>query len=326
MVMKMQNTERIFNYFEDKYGLGYLGLLKTATVASMLISNSNIIPLSILVISPPGQFKSQTTRELQNIFSQKSIKDLGSDFTIHSIIKISQNGRLFNHKTLLINDLTLLFSSKANRTKDRLVNALAEILSEGVYTYGDRLEAHMIFKAKVNIIANITTSSFYQNKKSFLDNTFIERLMPFHYNLSDNKQEAFSIDETNRKSMIFGNKISLKKLTIENYAAYNDVLLSLAKEYKLLTLSPSLPRCIDKIKALIGGLCILNNQTTITQEIIEHTSLLIKYSGSQGNKDMDIIQLFNQGVSIKEICRTLNYDSDYPYKVIRKYKQNGFLS
>jgi len=77
----MTNTKQIYDYFENKYSLGYLGLFKATAMASMFIKNRDVIPLSILCIAPSGQFKSRTTIELTNIFSNKSIIDLGSDFT-----------------------------------------------------------------------------------------------------------------------------------------------------------------------------------------------------------------------------------------------------
>jgi len=322
----MENTKRIFDYLESKYSLGYIGLFKAISVATMFISNKDIIPLSVLCIAPSGQFKSRSTIELPNIFLNKSIIDLGSDFTANSLIEQYDSGKKCKNKTLTINDLTLLFSSKSPRTKARLINALAEILSEGKYQYSERLNYGLVFEARINIICNITKNSFAQNKKNFLDNTFLERLVPFHYSLTDQQQESFARDITKRKQLCFDKKIRLKKIKIVNFEEYNEELIQAAKQYKSVTLSSSLPRSIEKVKAIIGGISVLNHSETISSENFQWFNIFLEFFSENYNKKSDIIRLHKEGLSVSEICKQLNYQSTYPYKIIQEYKQKGVLS
>ncbi|MCJ7425183.1 hypothetical protein MUP01_13085 [Candidatus Bathyarchaeota archaeon] len=72
------------------------------------------------------------------LFPKNKIEYVGSDFTIHGLVKQSENGKKLDKKCVLINDLTLLLDSKADRTKARLVDAFAELASEGRYIYSAR--------------------------------------------------------------------------------------------------------------------------------------------------------------------------------------------
>ena len=322
----MTNTKQIYDYFENKYSLGYLGLFKATAMASMFIKNRDVIPLSILCIAPSGQFKSRTTIELTNIFSNKSIIDLGSDFTIHSLIDRFDSGKKCQNKTLSINDLTLLLSSKTQRTKERLVNAMAEVLSEGIYQYGERNKSDLYFKARINIIANITKNSYVQNKKNFLDNTFIERLVPFFYSLTDEQQLAFVKNIEQKKAIAPDSKITLKGTIVNNYIEFNEAMINMSVKYQCISLSPSLPRAMEKIKAILGGLCVINGQSQITDNEIKFCSEFLPFCSDMDSRDISIIIQYKQGVSVDEICKNLGYSSNYPYKVIHKYKEEGILS
>lgn len=322
----MSNIKRIYDYFESKYNLGYAGLIKAIAFASMYIKNKDIMPLSVLIIAPPGQFKTRTTIELDSIFSNRSLIHLGSDFTIHSLVDRFHSGKKCNNKTLSINDLTLLFSSKTQRTKARLVNALAEVLSDGEYQYGERNTPKLVFKARINIIANITKNSYMQNRRNFLDNTFIERLLPFFYALSDNQQLSFSNEISERKKLKFWNKLRLNAFEIDNFSDYKHEIIKVAYSIMRLTNSPSLPRCVEKAKALIGGMCIIENSTQVKDEYFQYVKELIPHLHEEGSRSNEIISLYKQGVDIKEICRRLNFNSNYPYKVIQRAREKGILN
>ena len=61
-------TENIVEYGDSKYGhpIGIIILIKVLAVCSLNVNN--IIPLSILLISLSGNFKTRTSVEIQKIF------------------------------------------------------------------------------------------------------------------------------------------------------------------------------------------------------------------------------------------------------------------
>ena len=144
-------AKNIYDYFEDKYGLGMIGLLKCITVAS--VTKKNIIPLNLLVVAPSRQYKSRTSKELSDIFPKSYMVHLGSDFTIHSLIKDYDGGKKINNKCCLLNDMVLLFGTKRKETKTRLTSGLAEYLSDGSYCYSDRMSKPEILKGRSNSVS-----------------------------------------------------------------------------------------------------------------------------------------------------------------------------
>ena len=132
------------------------------------------VKIWVLHVAPSRQLKSRTTNEQMHLFPKKKTEYVGSDFTIHGLIRSYETGKALDKKCLLINDPTLLLDSKADRTKARLVDAFAELASEGRYIYSDYQKTHEI-KAQFSLIANITPDSYFRNRKKLLGNTFRER-------------------------------------------------------------------------------------------------------------------------------------------------------
>ena len=137
-----------------------------------------------------------------HIFSKNKLVYLGSDFTIHSLEKDYREG--LDKKCLLINDLALLLGSKAERTRQRLVNALAELYSEGVYIYRDWQKTFKI-KGRFSLLANITRYMFYRNRGGLLGNTFLDRCLVVYYRLTDQEMSRGNLEREER------NKLKIKK-------------------------------------------------------------------------------------------------------------------
>jgi hypothetical protein len=318
-------SKKIYDYFENKYYLGYVGLIKAVCLASLKVQNRSYMPASNITIAPSGQFKSRTSIEIMSIFQPSTYIDLGSDFTMHSLMEKFKGGKLCNNKSLLINDLTLLFSTKKRQTKDRLVNGLAEVLSEGKYTYSERNSPSIIFKSRINIIANITRESYLRNRASFLDNTFGERLIPIFFGLSDEKQLELIRNSAERKKQEFGDKIKLNKQEISNFEEFLDEVIELCRKYQKIALSPSLSRAEDKIKGLIGGLCVLNDRDKMFKSDIDLVTEFLQYFCDPLNTEFVIMSCYLQGKSIKEIVFETRKSEAYIYRIIGKYKNRGVL-
>jgi hypothetical protein len=125
---------------------------------------------------------------------------VGSDFTIHGLIRQYDSGRKVNNKCLLINDMTLLLASKAGRTRARLVDAFSELASEGKYIYSDFQQTHTI-EARFSLIANITPHSYLVNRKDLLQNTFTERRLVVFHSLTDEEMSSANLNREERGKM-----------------------------------------------------------------------------------------------------------------------------
>ncbi|MBT3406547.1 helix-turn-helix domain-containing protein [Candidatus Woesearchaeota archaeon] len=318
-------SKKIYEYFEKKYSLGFVGLIKAACLASLRVKNRSYIPVSNITIAPSGQFKSRISIEVMLIFQPSTFVDLGSDFTMHSLMEKFRGGKLCNNKTLMINDLTLLFSTKKKQTKDRLVNGLAEVLSEGKYVYSERNSPSIVFKSRINVIANITRESYLRNRTSFLDNTFGERLVPIFYHIPEDKQIELIRTSAERKSMDFGDKIKLDRLEISNFNDFSEEIIKLSRSYKNLALSPSLSRSQDKMMGLLGGLCILNNRGRVIESDIKLVTEFLKYFCDPHNTEFKVMSRYFQGKSVKEIKQEIGTSDTYIYRIISKYKDRGVV-
>jgi hypothetical protein len=113
--------------------------------ACAVVSNQLEYPrLNVWCVAPSRQYKSLTSIEIQHMFPSSYWIDVGSDFTIHGLY--TAYGSDVDGKTLMVNDATVLFASKAARTQQRLLGALAELLSDECYTYADFRHRWTLFR------------------------------------------------------------------------------------------------------------------------------------------------------------------------------------
>src|SRR3990167_10662251 len=80
---KDEISRMIYNYYNQKCGLGVIALIESIAIASLQL---NIKPLSILVISPSGQMKSSLTQEIYRTFPENTI-NIDSRFTPYGLSK-----------------------------------------------------------------------------------------------------------------------------------------------------------------------------------------------------------------------------------------------
>jgi len=316
-------SKKIFKFFNFKYGqvVAPIGLLKCCTV----VSNQLEYPrLNLWVVAPTRQYKTRTSKEVQIIFPKKYWIDVGSDFTIHGLHK--EYGENVNGKTFMVNDATVLFSSKSARTKERLVGALAELLSDEEFKYKDFRHQWTIY-GKCTAIVNQTTESFnyYKNKLEY--STVLERFLVVHYKLTLEEQResrAFVLRRFKPPIRIKG----LKPRTIMNLEKYDDVIKEYAMDYSALSLR-AYSSCKDMTVAMMKSHAILNNRNYITLDDLYLIRMIRNYLKDPfAPNDPTIIECLRQGRTYRDICLLLNKKPSYKAyisKVARKAKERGLI-
>lgn len=151
-------------YFTSKFGQSIAPkvLLKCCAVVSCKLEWPRI---SVLDVAPTRQLKSFSSQEVMNIFNNEFYIDLRSDFTINALLKY--NRELAKGKCLFVNDGTTLLASKSQRTKERLVGGLSELLSDKKYTYEDFCEKTTL-QGQATLIMNMTSEAFQNYKDRLL--------------------------------------------------------------------------------------------------------------------------------------------------------------
>jgi hypothetical protein len=136
--------------------------------------------------------KSFTSQLAMRLFDEEFWIDLKSDFTMNSLARYRQE--LESGKCLSVNDGTTLLASKSQRTKDRLVGGLSELLSDGSYTYQD-FGQRFTLKGKATMVVNITSEAYQNYKDRLFGLAFSERFLTVHYVLTKQEKEAWVAKE-----------------------------------------------------------------------------------------------------------------------------------
>src|SRR3990167_1615248 len=160
-----RNTKEIHDYMQKKYCLGTLGVIEAVAAASLTITN--IKPLSIMIISPSGQMKSQVAKEICDIFRENAVM-IPSRFTPYGLSKKLGKPRL-NNKTWIVNDMVRTFDGMPQVKVAEIVGWLSEIISEGKSDSITAQEADL--EAKMNLIGNIAIISYRETEKKFNSST-----------------------------------------------------------------------------------------------------------------------------------------------------------
>ena len=306
--------------------LAPVGLLKACSVVSAKL---NYPRLSIFLVAPSREFKSQTSVEMTRIFSKNRYLDLGSDFTIHSLHgRYRERG--MDRKCLMINDATLLFASKKANTKDRLVNALAELLSESKYVYGDRVNPKLTIEARISVIMNMTLESYNKYQSTLIGSTFLERFLTLFYSMPEEELTEFARKRDERMSMKFGNILSLRNISVVKVNKnYKKVLIDYAKEFSVLSVK-SFNSCNDTVNAIVKSHAILNNRDYVCDDDIEILKITEKFlSNPFAPNESKIIKFYKQGKTYTDICNLLGRDEGYKSyisRVIKKAKERGVVN
>lgn len=332
--MKNENSDRIIKYFEDKYvpSIAIIGLLKCISYVSLFVKNITY-PLSIIDVGRKGEFKSRTSIELFDIFNgvykdvfndfdNNKIIELGSDITLHEFANESKNGEKVNNKLLLLNDLTLAISSKSDKTINRLLLGFAELMSEGIYIYGDFSQKFKI-TARCNFIFNMTDVYFRINGKRLINSTFGDRCLIVFNKVKNPEMKIFLSEErkkVNRKKC-FPDKIKVVRSDVD-YKKYLGVIADLSLNYQYYSLSSS-SRMFDKLIAIATSHALLNNRNYVDDTDIQFIKTIEK---NLFNPDMYlnyfIIKHFIMGFSLYGIVK--KYYQQTEEQKTRIYEEAGF--
>lgn len=168
-------SKEIYKLFDKRYCLGCVGLMGAITVASLSVKN--IKPLSIMIISPSGQLKSQITKTLIEMFPE-NITKIESRFTPYGLSEKYGKQRLDN-KTWVINDMVRTFDGLSQVKISELVGWLGEMISE--HEAGSSTARDTSLSARMNFIGNIALVSYKELSRKFISSTLSERLLQFGY-------------------------------------------------------------------------------------------------------------------------------------------------
>jgi hypothetical protein len=320
-----KTSKELFNYFDRKYGqvVTPKAIVKACTVVSCKLESPR---LNTGDIAPSRNFKTATLNDIKTKFDPAFYIDLKSDFTMNSLK--NYEGELRKGKCLLINDGTEQFASKAQRTKDRLVGGLSELLSDESYCYQD-FRTKFSLEGKVTVIMNMTSESYRNYKERLFATTFSERFLTLHHTLTEMEQLEWVEKEERSRKMHLQGKITEDDIEteVEIPKKYLFHIRYLAQEYSYLSLRTFIG-CQDIIKATLRAHASLNKRKLVCHDDIKFVHMLRDYlidpfSPHEGR----IVKLRSQGYSISDICKILD-KPNYRYQVqtvIRKATLRGIL-
>jgi hypothetical protein len=320
------NSKIIWDYFSKKYGrtIAPVGLAKACSIVSAGLNT--LYAANIFVVAPTRQFKSITSTDASAFFKANACIQIGSDFTMHDIAEHYKNK--LDKKCIVINDGTLLLTSKSKKTKDRLVNGLAELLSDKRYRYGDRL-SEIVLKGRISVIMNMTAESYERYKNELLGSTFLERFTSLFYAMSKAEQREFIKEKKFRMKVLNKEKIKLYKRDTD-MTGYMTQLEQIVETFSILSCK-SLFGTDDQVKSLVAAHACLNGRKELVQDDIDFLlSLEPYYNNPFAPNEAKILKLYTQGKNQKEICVSLGQNpSKYqPYvsRVIRTGKMRGVIA
>ena len=305
MFEESPNSKAIWEYFDRKYGqmIAPIGLAKACAIMSCKINER--YTASIFTVAPTRQFKSMTSVDASKIFPKSYYIHLGSDFTIHDINE--HYGPDLGKRCLLVNDATLLFISKGRRTRDRLINGLAELLSDGVYRYGDRLSQFEL-KGKISVIMNMTMELYQYHKDILLSSTFLERFMTLFYAMPVREQISF-VEEKHKRVCFKWRDFKPEKISFKKKAKFCDFLpkiSEISQNFAVLSCK-SFFGVADQIKSICSAHACLNGRGEVTQDDMNFINSLLPYMNNPfAPNEHKIIMFARQGRTQKDICLLLN--------------------
>ena len=318
-------SKKLFKHLNKKFGqiVTPKAHLKCLSVVSSKLERPR---LSVLDVATTRSLKTYTSTEIMDIFDNEFWINIKSDFTMHSLKRYKD--KLKEGKCLFVNDGTTLFASKAQRTKDRLVGGLSELMSDEVYTYQDN-RTRFSLKGKVTLVMNITSEAYQNYKDRLFGLTFSERLLTVHHTLTKVEKDEWVAKEERAKRMHFDGYITVDDIEtdVKIQRKYFKLIQYLAQEFSYLSLR-SFIGCQDLIKGTLKAHASLNKRKEICTDDIRFLMMIKDYlvnpfSPYEGR----IVKYASQGFSVRDICRKLGKPTylRQVQRVIDKAKLRGIL-
>jgi len=277
-------------------------------------------------IAPSRSLKSYTSNEVMRIFDKSFYINLKSDFTMNSLRRYAED--LSKGKCLFVNDGTVEFASKSQRTKDRLVGGLSELLADGVYSYQD-FGQKFTLKGKVTMVMNMTSEAFQNYKDRLFGLTFAERFFTAHHALSEQEKHEWIDREERSAKTQFGEKITQDDIEtdVRIPKKYYQTIRYLAQDFSYMSLKTFIG-CRDIIKATLKAHASLNHRDEVCRDDLEFIRMIKDYlvnpfSPYEGKVD----KYRAEGFSIRDICKKIdrpNYIKQVQ-RVVQKAELRGIL-
>jgi hypothetical protein len=278
-------------------------------------------------IAPSRSLKTYTSREIMGIFDKSFYINIRSDFTMNSLKRYE--GEFLEGKCLFMNDGTVEFASKSQRTKDRLVGGLSELLADGVYSYQD-FGKKFTLKGKVTIVMNMTSEAYQNYKDRLFGLTFSERFITAHHALTKQEKNEWVEKEEQSRTIHFGDKITEDDIETEVSipTKYYETIKHLAQEFSYMSIKTFIG-CQDLIKATLKAHASLNNRCLVNHDDFDFLRMLGDYLVNPFSPyEGKIIKYTAQGFSVGDICKKIGKDSSYRNQVsrtIEKARLRGIL-
>jgi hypothetical protein len=277
-------------------------------------------------VAPSRALKSFTSFELMSVFSKEFWIDLRSDFTINSLRRYKSLLPLGT--TFLVNDATLLLASKVQRFKDRIINAFAELLSDGKYVYQNFKEKFTL-EGLVTTIWNITLEAYQNYHNRLFSLTFAQRLLTVFCVPTKTEREAWVEKEEIAKKMHFHRKITGANIAhkVKIPSKYLPIIRLIAQEFSYLTFN-SIIACQDLIKGLLRAHASLNKRSEVCMDDVKVVLMVRPYLvNPQSPHEGLIVKYRAQGLSVRDIAKKIgkvNYNQQIQ-RVIKKAELRGVL-
>ena len=320
-------SQGLIEFFRKKFPqtVVLIALLKCLVMISCKLRTPRF---SLSHIAPSRHFKTYTSNEVMKIFNDDFWINLRSDFTIHSLERYKT--KLKQNVCLNINDATLLFASKAQRTKDRLVGALSELLSDASYTYQD-FNRKFDLKGWISLIMNMTSESYQNYKDRLFGLTFQERVLTVHSILKEEEILFWTARQEETAKIHYNGKITLADIELKINripSEYLETIQHQAREFSYLSLKGYIG-CQDTIKGILRAHAALNKRHDICNDDLMLLSMIKPhltnpFSPNEGK----IVKYAAQGLSYRNICALIGKDKNYVryvYSVVEKARLRGII-
>lgn len=180
-------SEKIYNYFEEKYCLGKLGLWESIICASAYTKTKMNLLLSSLIIAPAGFFKSSVMRDIHKMFKSKTYY-MPDQPTDRGLIRLCEDRKKeINGKIFLLEDSISAFPTLEDNRQERLLMFFVKVLMGEKYEFSD-FEKTKGTKVKIGLLANVATSNFETIYKILATTTFLDRVIPFNYMIDPHEE------------------------------------------------------------------------------------------------------------------------------------------
>ena len=279
-------------------------------------------------VAPTRSFKTFTSNEVMEIFDKEFWIDLGSDFTFHSLRHCKEE--ISKGKCLLVNDATLLFATKSQRTKERIINGFSELIADEEYTYGDfAIENKFKLAGKVTAIMNFVPESFENYKDRFFGLTFAERFLIQHHATTKMEKEEWVSKEEQAQKIHYSERITVDDIVRDAQIPekYFSLVKHIAEEFSYMSMR-SFVGSQDLIKATLRAHASLNKRGKVCADDFQFVLMLKKYLVDRFSPYEGLIVKYRaQGLSIGEISCKIgksNYSGQIQ-RVIKKAEMRGLL-